>query len=166
MTRTPPPALRKFVLVTALSGLAIATARADAAPGAAPLGFNDYDANGDGMVSAEEFRARGGHDEAFKEGDANGDGNLDRDEFVKAKAVNDRFKTGKFIHDAWITAKVKALLLHDEDVKGLDVKVQTHKGMVLLSGWVEDARLIPRAEEIARGVEGVKSVGNDLRVKP
>lgn len=128
--------------------------------------FKMYDSNGDGAVSAEEFRAQGGHEQAFRDGDANGDSRLNSDEFIKANAANDRLKAGKFVDDAWITAKVKALLLKDEGVKGLDVEVQTHKGTVLLSGWVDHAGQIPRAEAIARGVEGVKAVSNDLRIKP
>lgn len=157
--------LLNLALATALSTLAVATALAGTAAKAAPLSLKDYDSNGDGMVSPEEFRAQGGREQAFRDGDANGDKHLSSDEFVKASAANDRLGGGKFADDAWITAKVKALLLKDEGVKGLDVKVQTHKGMVLLSGWVNDASQIPRAEKIARGVEGVRGVGNDLRVK-
>lgn len=139
-----------------------------AAPASRTLdpGFKVYDSNGDGTVSAEEFRAQGGLEAAFRDGDANNDGRLNADELVKAKAGSDPSTANKFVDDAWITAKVKTLLLKDEGVRGLDVKVQTHKGMVLLSGWVSDASQIPRAAEIARGVEGVKGVGNDLRIKP
>lgn len=146
----------------------LAASSALAAPASRTLdpGFKVYDSNGDGTVSPEEFRAQGGQEPAFRDGDADGDGRLNGDELVKAKAASDRLKAGKFVDDAWITAKVKTLLLKDEGVRGLDVKVQTHKGMVLLSGWVNDASQIPRAEEIARGVEGVRGVGNDLRVKP
>lgn len=158
--------LRRLAVATALSTLAAGAALAEPAAKTGPLSLKDYDSNGDGSVSPEEFRAKGGHEQAFRDGDADGDGRLSSDEFVKASAANDRLKAGKFVDDAWITAKVKTLLLKDEGVKGLDVKVQTHKGMVLLSGWVSDASQIPRAEEIARGVEGVKGVGNDLRVKP
>lgn len=158
--------LRRLVIATALSALTAGAAMAEPAAKALPLSFKDYDSNGDGAVSPEEFRAKGGHEQAFHDGDANRDGRLSSDEFVKANAANDRLRAGRFADDALITAKVKALLLKDEGVKGLDVKVQTHKGMVLLSGWVSDANQIPRAEEIARSVEGVKGVGNDLRVKP
>jgi hyperosmotically inducible protein len=118
------------------------------------------------MVSQEEFRALGGSEQTFRKADANSDNTLSSDEFTKASATNDRLKAGKLIDDAWITAKVKTLLVKDEGVKGLDVKVETHKGMVLLSGWVNDRSQIAQAEQIARGVEGVKMVSNDLRVKP
>jgi len=74
-------------------------------------------------------------------------------------------KAGNYVDDAWITAKVKALLLKDEGVKGLNVNVETHQGMVQLAGWVNSPAQIAQAETIARSVEGVKGVSNDLQVK-
>jgi hyperosmotically inducible protein len=158
--------LLNLTLATVLGTLAAGTALAEPAAKAAPPSFKDYDSNGDGMVSQEEFRARGGNEQTFRKADANSDNALSSDELTKASAASDRLKAGKLIDDAWITAKVKTLLVKDEGVKGLDVKVETHKGMVLLSGWVDDRSQIAQAEQIARGVEGVKMVSNDLRVKP
>jgi len=60
---------------------------------------------------------------------------------------------------------LKTLLLKDEGVKGLDVNVETHKGIVQLAGWVNNPSQVAQAEKIARGVEGVKTVENDLQVK-
>lgn len=68
----------------------------------------------------------------------------------------------KTVDDAAITARVKAMLLQDESVKGLDVNVETHKGTVRLGGWVNNPMQIALAERIARGVEGVTGVKNDL----
>lgn len=134
---------------------------------AAPVmpNFKAADSNGDGMVSPEEFQAQGGQEQAFREGDANHDQRLSSDEYAKAIAYNDRLKAGKAIDDAWISAKVKTLLLKDESVKGMDVNVKTHMGTVLLSGWVSSPTQIAQAEKIARGVEGVRGVQNDLQVK-
>ena len=156
--------IRNLIVAGALG---IPAAPALAAPAGQPSapGFAAYDSDKDGAVSHAEFLAQGGHAQAFREGDANRDDRLSSDEFIKANAYNDRLKTGKVIDDAWISAKVKALLLKDEQVRGLDVKVQTHKGNVLLSGWVDDAGQIAQAEKIARGVEGVRMVANDLRIK-
>jgi hyperosmotically inducible protein len=157
--------VRNLALASVLGGLAAAPALAAPARNASAPSFKVYDRNADGTVSQAEFLVQGGHEEAFHEGDANRDNRLSSDEFIKANAYNDRLKADKGIDDAWISAKVKALLVRDEAVKGLDVKVQTHEGMVLLSGRVDDAGQIAQAERIARGVEGVKMVSNDLRIK-
>lgn len=134
---------------------------------AAPVlsSFKSADSNGDGMVSLDEFTAKGGQEQAFREGDANRDSRLSNDEYLKASANNDRIKAGQFVDDAWITAKIKTLLLKDEGVKGLAVNVETHEGAVQLSGWVNTPEQIARVEKIALGVEGVKGVRNDLLVK-
>lgn len=141
-----------------------ATPEAPATPSGAP-DLKTYDSNGDGQISIEEFKPQGGQEQAFRVGDANRDNRLNSDEYVKANANNDRVKAGKYVGDAWITAKVKALLLKDEGVKGLGVNVETHKGTVHLAGWVNSPAQIAQAETIVRSVEGVKGVSNDLQVK-
>jgi hyperosmotically inducible protein len=162
--------LNRSVRILPLAGVlgALATAPTLAAPAqnASAPSFKVYDSNADGTVSQAEFLIQGGHEQAFHEGDANRDNRLSSAEFPRASAHNERLRAGQGVDDAWISAKVKALLVRDQEVKGLDVKVQTHKGLVLLSGWVDDADQIAQAEKIARGVEGVKMVSNDLRIKP
>lgn len=127
--------------------------------------FAHYDVNKDGKVSLEEFTARGSLEKAFRAGDANGDGVLDPDEFIKATANDDRAKAGKYLDDAWITTKVKALLLKEAKLKGLEVSVATQQGTVILSGTVASPEQAAQAERIAAGVEGVKGVRNDLQIK-
>lgn len=73
--------------------------------------------------------------------------------------------TGEYIDDKAITAKVKAALLKDPEVKALQVKVETYNGVVQLSGFVDNPEQISRAGEVAKGVEGVKSVKNDLNLR-
>ena len=77
-----------------------------------------------------------------------------------------RESTGEYIDDATITTKVKAALVADKEVSALQVNVETFRGVVQLSGFADNQREISRASSVARGVNGVKSVKNDLRVKP
>ncbi|OVZ58809.1 transporter [Pigmentiphaga sp. NML080357] len=72
---------------------------------------------------------------------------------------------GEYASDAAITAKVKAALVAAKDVSAADVNVETFRHTVQLSGFVDSQAQAARAVEIARGVEGVQSVKNDLRVK-
>ena len=72
---------------------------------------------------------------------------------------------GTQIDDSAITTKVKSALLADPDVKSFDIKVETNKGVVQLSGFVDSQARVDRAVAIAKGVEGVKSVENKLSVK-
>jgi hyperosmotically inducible periplasmic protein len=66
------------------------------------------------------------------------------------------------VDDTSITAKVKAELLAKSDVNGTDISVDTKQGQVTLSGTVPPAQ-IARAEEIARKVDGVREVVNQLK---
>jgi osmotically-inducible protein OsmY len=73
--------------------------------------------------------------------------------------------TGQYIDDSTITAKVKTALINDPAVKAGEINVETFKGVVSLSGFVSSQTGINRAVELARGVEGVKSVKNDMRLR-
>ena len=73
--------------------------------------------------------------------------------------------TGEAIDDSTVTAKVKSEMLADPDVKGMQVKVDTFRGQVQLTGFVDTAAQKARAEEIARNVNGVQWVKNDIVVK-
>lgn len=73
--------------------------------------------------------------------------------------------TGEYIDDAAITTKVKTAFLQDKDVKAINVKVETVKGTVQLSGFADNKTEIERAAQIASKVPGVKSVQNDIRLR-
>jgi osmotically-inducible protein OsmY len=73
--------------------------------------------------------------------------------------------TGEYIDDALITTKVKAALAADPNVKATEVNVETFKGAVQLSGFVSSPEAIQKAIAIARGVEGVRAVKNNMVVK-
>ena len=73
--------------------------------------------------------------------------------------------TGRYIDDASITASVKTKLIGDEQVKARDINVETYKGVVSLSGFVESKAQASQAVALAGQVEGVKSVKDDLHVR-
>ena len=73
--------------------------------------------------------------------------------------------TGEYITDSWITTKVKAALVEDQLVKATEVNVETFKGAVQLSGFVSSNTAMNQAVQVARGIQGVTSVKNDMRVK-
>lgn len=145
--------------------LAAAAAGASEADGQFNREFKKLDANGDGYLTLEETRKIRGFDQAFKEADDNRDGRLDADEFVKAQAIHGRMLTGQYVEDSVITAKIKAALLKDPLVSAVAVGVQTYKGTVLLSGFVDNENQVRRAAEIAAGVKGVIEVKNGLAIK-
>lgn len=73
--------------------------------------------------------------------------------------------TGEYIDDAVITTKVKAALFDDPVTKAYEIKVETYNRVVQLSGFVSSQNEANRAVEVARGVNGVTSVKNDMRLK-
>lgn len=66
--------------------------------------------------------------------------------------------------DSWITAKTKVALASDDRVKGRQVNVETKNGEVILRGKVDDEMAKTAAEEVARNIENVKGVKNELQV--
>jgi len=73
--------------------------------------------------------------------------------------------TGEYIDDAAITTKVKAAIFNEPTLKSAEINVETFKGVVQLSGFVNSRHDINKATEVARSVKGVKSVKNDMRHK-
>lgn len=71
-----------------------------------------------------------------------------------------------FISDTAITTEVKANLLTADDVPSMSISVETNDGIVRLTGDVDSQAQVTNAERAARQVKGVKSVQNDLTVKP
>lgn len=72
---------------------------------------------------------------------------------------------GENIDDSVITAKIKAKYVEDSTVSALRISVETFKGTVQLRGFANSTAEILRAAEIARNVEGVKIVKNDIILK-
>jgi osmotically-inducible protein OsmY len=72
---------------------------------------------------------------------------------------------GQYIDDTAITGKVKAAIFNDPALKSAEINVETFKGAVQLSGFVNSQADIQRAVAVAQGVSGVTSVKNDMRLK-
>ncbi|NOT14490.1 MAG: BON domain-containing protein [Methylotenera sp.] len=73
--------------------------------------------------------------------------------------------TGEYFDDSIITTKVKAAVLNEPTLKSSEINVETFKGVVQLSGFVNSEADIAKAATVARQVKGVTSVKNDMRVK-
>ncbi|MDD5177201.1 MAG: BON domain-containing protein [Sterolibacterium sp.] len=73
--------------------------------------------------------------------------------------------TGAYLDDSVITTKVKAAVLGEPTLKSAEINVETYKGVVQLTGFVNSRASVEKAAEIARGVKGVTSVKNDMIVK-
>jgi len=85
--------------------------------------------------------------------------------FMACDSTSKQEGAGEFVDDSVITTKVKALLAEDDFLKSFQISVETYKGTVQLSGFVDSQKAVDKAGEIARGVKGVKSVKNNLNVK-
>ena len=85
--------------------------------------------------------------------------------FVACASTPKHEGTGEYIDDSVITTKVKSLLAADDFLKSFQISVESRKGIVQMSGFVDSQKAVDKAGQTARGVEGVKSVRNDLIVK-
>jgi osmotically-inducible protein OsmY len=74
--------------------------------------------------------------------------------------------TGAYIDDTAITASVKTRMLDDERVAGTSITVETLNGTVMLSGFAKSQAEKAAAESIARKVDGVRDVKNEITVRP
>ncbi|UZR29797.1 BON domain-containing protein [Methylococcus mesophilus] len=73
--------------------------------------------------------------------------------------------TGEYVDDSVITSKVKTAIFSEPSLSSAEINVETFKGVVQLSGFVNSRADINKAVAVARGVGGVKSVKNDMRLK-
>jgi osmotically-inducible protein OsmY len=72
---------------------------------------------------------------------------------------------GRVVDDSVITGKVKAALVADPTTKAHQITVETFKGVVQLSGFVDSSEARSRATQVAKEVDGVKSVKNELELR-
>lgn len=85
--------------------------------------------------------------------------------FVGCASTDSKESTGQYVDDTTITAKVKSAIFKDDSLKSAEINVETFKGVVQLSGFVNSAADIEHAAQLARGISGVQSVRNDMRLK-
>jgi len=128
--------------------------------------FQSLDADSDGTLSVSEAgKDRLFTTSVFAKADIDKDGTLDQKEYTDYRAAAENKEAKRVLSDSVITSKVKADIVKEEGFKGLEISVETHKGVVQLSGFVESKEQISRAEEIAKEIDGVKSVKNSLIIK-
>jgi osmotically-inducible protein OsmY len=85
--------------------------------------------------------------------------------FLGCAATQQRESTGQYIDSSVITSKVKTAILAEPNLKTMQISVESFKGEVQLSGFVDSQQMAQRAGEVANSVVGVVSVKNDLIVK-
>jgi osmotically-inducible protein OsmY len=84
---------------------------------------------------------------------------------VGCASTDTRSGTGEYIDDSVITSKVRAALLNEPNLNSVDINVETFKGVVQLSGFVNSQAQINRALAVTRTIGGVHSIKNDMRLK-
>lgn len=84
---------------------------------------------------------------------------------ISCASTSSREGTGEYIDDSVVTTKVKAAILADASLKSAEINVETFKGRVQLSGFVNSQADINQATAVTRAVKGVTSVANDMRLK-
>lgn len=85
--------------------------------------------------------------------------------FAACASTRTQESAGEYVDDSVITTKVKSLLAADDLLKSFQVGVETYKGAVQLSGFVNTQKAVNKAIEITKTVKGVTSIKNDLVVK-
>jgi osmotically-inducible protein OsmY len=85
--------------------------------------------------------------------------------FMGCASTATREGTGEYVDDSVITTKVKTAIFNEPSLKVSEINVETFKGVVQLSGFVSAKANQARAVEVARGVGGVKSVVDSMKVK-
>ena len=85
--------------------------------------------------------------------------------FMACASTSRHEGTGEYFDDSVITTKVKSMLANDDFLKSFQISVETFKGSVQLSGFVDSQKAVNQAGAVARKVSGVTNVVNDLVVK-
>jgi osmotically-inducible protein OsmY len=84
---------------------------------------------------------------------------------VGCAATQNRESTGEYVDDSVITAEAKNVIFNEPSLKVFQISVETYKGIVQLSGFVDSQQAVDKVGEIVKSVKGVKSIKNNLIVK-
>jgi osmotically-inducible protein OsmY len=84
---------------------------------------------------------------------------------VGCASTSTQESTGQYLDDSLITSKVKTAIFDEPTLKVLQINVETYKNVVQLSGFVSTSAEMDKAVQVARGVKGVSSVTNDMRLR-
>lgn len=139
----------------------VASATALAQPNNITSDFSALDRNRDGYLSRVEVAAAPEIAKRFAQFDADKDRLLSPKEYAAAREDNDK----RSVRDALLTARVKAALIAERGIPSSAISVDTYEGEVQLSGFVPAPEMASRAGRIVAGVNGVRTVHNNLLVK-
>lgn len=84
---------------------------------------------------------------------------------VGCASTSQQSGTGEYVDDTVITTRVKAAIFNEPTLKSAEINVETYKGVVQLSGFVNSQADINKAVSLTRSVPGVNGVKNDMRLK-
>lgn len=128
--------------------------------------FKTLDTDANALLSKEEAGKEALFTKKhFKIADVNHDGSLNEEEYTNYRSQVEKKYVKRVAGDSVITSKIKGKLLKNEGLKSLKVSVETHEGIVILSGFVKTQEQIEQTAKIAAETEGVKSVKNELVLK-
>jgi hypothetical protein len=85
--------------------------------------------------------------------------------FTACASTRTHESAGEYVDDSVITTKIKSMLAEDDFLKSFQISVESFKGTVQLSGFVNSQKAVDKAVEIVRSVKGVKFLKNNLIVK-
>ncbi len=127
--------------------------------------FNKLDSNQDKKISRSESEVDAQLNKNFTLADTDNNGFLTYDEYYKFKNKDDQNNLLGVLNDSLLTAKVKTELIREIGIEALEISVETHRGLVILSGFVESEDQSRLALEITSTFSDVQSIKNALVVK-
>ncbi len=161
-----PIMLLAVIAGTSMNAVAFNVEEVEANQSSYAQAFKTADVNHDERVTWQEISQQESiKQDTFIAADKNGDKVLNKNEYAEMKAEVGKEKVEQVAADSAITAKAKAALLAEKNLKSLNISVETYKGDVILSGFVSSKEMKDKAEYLVSNIEGVKSVKNALIIK-